>query len=140
MALTLTPETESRVLAAATRRNQAPATIIDAALEEYLRNEPAQDEAEQEAAYQEEQTRLRRLLLAATEEAKQVEPMPYVSPSEEATDGEQKRMRDLLASVQAQARLLPPVSPEQRATGAAPEEQAFGEIVAEKYRKQGFNV
>ena len=37
MALTLTPEIESRVLAAATRRNQAPEAIIDAALEEYLR-------------------------------------------------------------------------------------------------------
>ena len=60
--------------------------------------------------------------------------------AQEATDSEQKRMRDLLASVQAQARLLPSVSPEQTATGSSPEEQAFGEIVAEKYRKQGFNV
>ena len=81
MALTLTPEIESRVLAAATRRKQAPEAIIDAALEEYLRNEPEQDEAEQEAARQEEQDRLRRLLLVATEEAKLVEPMPYDSPA-----------------------------------------------------------
>ena len=33
MALTLTPETESRVLEAAARRNQAPEAVIDAALE-----------------------------------------------------------------------------------------------------------
>ncbi len=62
------------------------------------------------------------------------------APAEEADESEQKRMRDLLASVQAQARLLPPVPPEQRAAGASPEEQAFSEIVAEKFRKQGFNV
>ena len=105
MALTLTPEIESRVLAVATRRNQAPEAVIDAALEALLREEPTQDEAAQEV-----------------------------------NAGEQKRMRDLLASVQAQARLLPPVSPEQSATGSAPEEQAFGGIVAEKYRKQGFNI
>lgn len=60
--------------------------------------------------------------------------------AEEGDDGEQRRMRDLLASVQAQARLLPPVPPEQRTTGSSLEEKAFGEIVAEKYRKQGFNV
>ena len=105
MALTLTPEIESRVLAAATRRNQAPEAIIDAALEEYLRNEPAQDEADQEATRQEEQVRLRRLLLAATEEAKLVEPMPYDSPARTYY-----------------------------------RESEVGKIIAEKFRKQGFNI
>ncbi len=104
MALTLTPEIESRVLAVATRRNLAPEAVIDAALESLLRDDPPQDEA----------------------------------TAQETADGEQKRMRDLLAAVQAQAQLLPPVPPEQRASGSAPEEQAFGEIVAEKYRRQGF--
>ena len=76
---------------------------------------------------------------AALEMLLRNEPTPD-EPVEEGTDAEQKRMRDLLASVQAQARLLPPVSPEQRTTGSAPEEQAFGAIIAEKYRKQGFNI
>lgn len=105
MALTLTPNSESRVLAAARRRNQAPETIIDAALEEFLRNEPAQDEAAQEAAYQEEQTRLRRLILAATEAAKLVEPEPYDSPARTYY-----------------------------------RESEVGKIIAEKFRKQGFNI
>jgi len=81
MTITLAPETEARVLAAAARRNEAPEAIINAALGEYLHDESVQDEAAQEATYQEEQTRLRRLLLAATEEAKMVEPMPYDSPA-----------------------------------------------------------
>jgi len=105
MTLTLAPETESRVLAAATRRNQAPEAIIDAALEEYLRNEPAQDEAAQEAARQEEQARLRRLLLAATDEAKLVQPEPYDSPARTYY-----------------------------------RESEVGKIIAEKFRKQGFNI
>ncbi len=76
---------------------------------------------------------------AALEALWQKKPIPGEA-MEEAAETEQKRMRDLLASVQAQARLLPPVPPEQRTTGSAPEEQAFGEIVAEKFRRQGFNV
>ena len=96
-------------MAAATRRNQAPEAIVDAALEEYLRNEPAQDEAAQEAneeaAYQKEQARLRRLLLAATEEIKLVEPAPYDSPARTYY-----------------------------------RESEVGKIIAEKFRKQGFNV
>ncbi len=92
-------------MAAATRRNQAPEAIVDAALEEYLRNEPAQDEAAQEANYQKEQARLRRLLLAATEEIKLVEPAPYDSPARTYY-----------------------------------RESEVGKIIAEKFRKQGFNV
>jgi len=49
-------------------------------------------------------------------------------------------MRDLLASVQAQAHSLPASPAAQQATGSSAEERAFGGIVAEKYRKQGFNV
>ena len=105
MALTLTPETETRVLAEAARRNQPPEAIIDAALEALSRQEPTLN-----------------------------------APAEQTATAEEKRMRDLLAVVQAQSRLLPLVPPEQTETGSAPEEQAFGEIVAEKYRKQGFNV
>ena len=85
MALTLTPEIESRVLAEATRRNEAPDAVIDAALRALQRAEPVQaevaQEADEEAAYQGEQDRLRRLLLTATEEAKRVQPEPYDSPT-----------------------------------------------------------
>ena len=85
MTLTLAPETEARLQALAVQRNQAPEAVVDAALEMLARNEPRHDEtaqkADEEAAYQEEQARLRRLLLAATEGAKLVEPMPYDSPA-----------------------------------------------------------
>lgn len=109
MALTLTPEAETRVLAEAARRNQAPEAVIHAALEAYLRDEPARDEATQEAdeeaAYQEEQDRLRRLLIAATEEARLVQPMPYDS-----------------------------------AARTHYRQSAVGQIIADKFRKQGFNL
>lgn len=62
-------------------------------------------EANEEAAYQEEQARLRRLLLAATEDAKLVEPEPYDSPARTYY-----------------------------------RESEVGKIIAEKFRKQGFNV
>lgn len=75
---------------------------------------------------------------AALKRLLQDEPQPEAPAAKD--DSEQQRMRELLASVQAQARLLPPVPPEQRATASSPEEEAFGEIVAEKYRKQGFNI
>ena len=105
MALTLTPETETRVLAEATRRNQPPDAVIDAALQALSRQEPT-----------------------------------LKTPERQTADAEEKRMRDLLSAVQAQSRLLPPVPPEQTEIGAAPEEQAFGEIITEKFRKQGFNI
>ena len=85
MTLTLAPKTEARLQALATQRNESPEAVVDAALEMLARNEPMHDgaaqEADEETAYQEEQARLRRLLLAATEEAKLVEPMPYDSPA-----------------------------------------------------------
>jgi hypothetical protein len=105
MTLTLAPETEARVLAAAARRNETPEAIVDAAIQAHLRDELMQDEAAQEAAYQEEQARLRRLLLAATEEAKLVQPEPYDSPARTYY-----------------------------------RESEVGKIIAEKFRKQGFNV
>jgi len=84
MALTLTPETESRVLAAAARRNQAPEALIDAALTALLRDEPLQtapaEEADEESD-EERQTRLRRLMAAVLEEARTQEPEPYDSPA-----------------------------------------------------------
>ena len=49
MTLTLAPETEARLQALAARRNEAPEAAVDAALEMLARNEPAQDEAAQEA-------------------------------------------------------------------------------------------
>ena len=49
MTITLAPETGVRVLAAAARRNEAPEAVVDAALEAYLPDEPAQDEAVREA-------------------------------------------------------------------------------------------
>lgn len=105
MALTLTPEIETRVLAEATRRNQAPEAVIDAALKALSREAPTLD-----------------------------------APGRGTADGEEKRMRDLLAAVQAESRLLPPFPSEQTEAGSVPEEQAFGEIIAEKFRKQGFNL
>ena len=109
MTLTLTPETEARLQALVARRNEAPESVVNASLEMLARNEPVQDaaaqEADEEAAYQKEQDRLRRLLLAATEEAKLVEPMPYDSPA-----------RTYYREIE------------------------VGKIIAEKFRKQGFNV
>ena len=109
MALTLTPEIESRVLAEASRRNQAPDAVIDAALEALLRQAAPQDEmapeADEEAAYQEQQAHLHRLMAAAIEEAKTVTPEPYDSPARTYY-----------------------------------RESEYGKIIAEKFRKQGFNV
>ena len=83
MALTLTPETESRILAEAARRNQAPEAVIDAALEALLRDEPMPSALENaaEESNEEKQTRLRRLMTAVLEEARTQEPEPYDSPA-----------------------------------------------------------
>lgn len=109
MTLTLPPETEARLQVLAARRNQPPEAVVDAALEMLARNEPVQDEAAQEAdeeaAYQERQAHLHRLMAAALEEAKTVTPEPYDSPARTYY-----------------------------------RESEVGKIIAEKFRKQGFNV
>ena len=109
MTLTLAPETEARLQALAAQRNEAPEAVIDAALEMLSRNEPMHDEATQEAdeeaAYQERQAHLHRLMAAALEEAKTVTPEPYNSPARTSY-----------------------------------RESEVGKIIAEKFRKQGFNV
>lgn len=109
MTLILAPETEKRLQALATRRNQPPEAVVDAALDALLREEPTDEppvqETDAENAHQARQAHLRRLLLAATEEAKQVEPEPYDSPARTYY-----------------------------------RESEVGAIIAEKFRKQGFNV
>ena len=107
MALTLTPEIESRVLAEASRRNQAPDAVIDAALKALLRDDPVQDEAAQEADESEEdrQKRLHALMNDLLAKAHEIVPEPYDSPSRTYY-----------------------------------RESEFGKILAEKFRKQGFNV
>ncbi len=49
MILTLAPETEARLQALATRRNQAPEAVVDAALEELWQKEPMQDAPAEDA-------------------------------------------------------------------------------------------
>ena len=105
MTLTLAPETEARLRAAAAQKGLAPEEVIDILLRQdttqSVSNAPelpsAQDTLEQE--------RLQAVLL------------------------------DVIARAQAMAPEPCPPNPEQ-----AEEERLFGEIIAEKYRKQGFNL
>lgn len=109
MTLTLTPETEARLLALVAQRNEAPEVVVDVALDALWQNGTKQDEsaqeADEEAAYQERQAHLHRLMAAALEEAKTVTPEPYDSPARTYC-----------------------------------RESEVGKIIAEKFRKQGFNV
>ena len=85
MTLTLAPETEARLQALAAQRKEAPEAVADAALEMLARNEPAQDEATQEAdeeaAYQKEQARLHALMDDLLAKAHEIVPEPYASPA-----------------------------------------------------------
>lgn len=109
MTLTLAPKTEARLQALVAQRNEAPEAVIDAALEMLVQNESAQDEAAQEAdeeaAYQEEQTRLHALMDDLLAKAHEIVPEPYDSPARTYY-----------------------------------RESEVGKIIAEKFRKQGFNV
>lgn len=107
MTLTLAPETEARLLAAAAQKNLAPEEVIDAALEALLNSGPAPTKVTGLPAVQDtlEQARMRAALF------------------------------DVIAKAQARVSKPRPEKPEQ-----AEEERLFGEIVTEKYRRQGFNL
>ena len=98
MTLTLAPDTEARLLAAAAEKGLAPEEVIDALLRQDT-TEPVQDTPEQ--------ARLRAALFQVIAKAQALEPVPV--PVQERPD-------------------------------QAPEERMYGEIIAEKYRKQGFNL
>lgn len=106
MTLTLAPETEGRLRAAAAQHGLAPEEFIDVLLRQDL------TEAVPKAA-------------------------PELPPVQDTP--EQARLRAVLFDVVAKAQALvsksAPSVPEQ-----AEEERLFGEIIAEKYRKQGFNL
>lgn len=107
MTLTLAPETEARLLAAATERGLAPEEVIDALLR--------QDVSE----------------IAASAQASET---PNVQDTPEQT-GMRAALFDMIARAQALVS-----EPAQAKSSQAEEERLFGEIVTEKYRKQGFNL
>lgn len=107
MTLTLAPETEAQLLAAATEKGLAPEEVVDILLR--------QDATE----------------IAASAQAPKT-PVVQDTP-------EQARMQAALFDMIAKAQAL--VSePAQAKSDQAEEERLFGEIVTEKYRKQGFNL
>ena len=125
--MTLAPETEARLLAAAAEKGVAPEEVIDALLNQSLAHEHSAADAEQERL-QGVFERLHTEALALEPELLLVQDTP-----------EQARLRAAFFDVTAKAlALVPepyPLNPEQ-----AEEERLFGEIVAEKYRKQGFHL
>ncbi len=106
MTLTLAPETEARLQAAAARKGLAVEEVID--------------------------TLLRYDLAETSGEA--------MTESETVQDtAEQARLRTALFNVAAKAQALTPI-PSRPGSEQTEEERMFGEIIAEKYRKQGFNL
>ena len=127
MTLTLAPETEARLLAAAAEKGVALEEVIDILLNQSLDHEGSAADAEQERL-QDVFERLHTEALALEPELLLVQDTP-----------EQARLRAAFFDVTAKAlALVPepyPLNPEQ-----AEEERLFGEIVTEKYRKQGFHL
>ena len=107
MTLTLAPETEARLLAAAAQQGLAPEEVIDILL--------MQNATE----------------IAASAQA------PETSSAQDSP--EQARMRAALFDMIAKAQTLVP-EPAQANPDQAEEERLFGEIITEKYRKQGFSL
>ncbi len=97
MTLTLAPETEGRLRAAAAQHGLAPEEFIDVLLEQSDRNEVS------------------------------------------AADAEQERLQSVFERLHAKALALE-VKPAPERPDRAPEEVQVGEIIVEKYRKQGFNL
>ena len=97
MTLTLAPETEARLLAAAAQKGLAPEEVIDALLKEDNGTENS------------------------------------------AANAEQERLQSVFERLHSAALALE-VEPASPKTDRAPEEVQFGEIILEKYRKQGFNL
>ncbi len=130
MTLTLAPDTEARLLAAAAEKGLAPEEVIDALLRQDT-IEPIQDTPEEE--------QLRndfiewRLSKIVTDEAME---LTQASRREEQ---EQARLQDIFAQLQVDALALE-TEPAPVRHDHAPEEVMFGEIITEKYRKQGFNL
>ncbi len=102
MTLTLAPDTEARLLAAAAEKGLAPEEVID--------------------------TLLRRDIEETVQDTPEFQDTP-----------EQARLRAALFSVIAKAQALTP-QPRGEIREQADEERMFGEIITEKYRKQGFNL
>jgi hypothetical protein len=102
MTLTLAPDTEARLLAAAAEKGLAPEEVIDV----LLRHDATE----------------------LVQDALRFQDTP-----------EQARLRAALFSVIAKAQALTP-KPQSANREQADEERMFGEIITEKYRKQGFNL
>ena len=111
MTLTLPAETEVRLQTLAVQRNQAPEAVIDAALEALLREMPA-PETPSGSGFQEE---------PETEEECQT------------------RLHAVLAQLLAKAHEIVP-EPYDSPARTYYRETEFGKIVAEKFRKQGFDI
>jgi len=97
MTLTLAPDTEARLLAAAAEKGLAPEEVIDVLLKQNGKDNRPAGEAEQ--------ARLQKIFTQLQADALALETKPA------------------------------PVRPDR-----APEEVMYGEIITEKYRKQGFNL
>lgn len=126
MTLTLAPETEARLRAAA-QKGLAPEEVIDALLKQNDGTEPSAANAEQDRL-QGVFDRLHAETLALEPELLSVQDTP-----------EQARMRAALFDMTAKALALVP-EPYQLNSEQAEEERLFGAIITEKYRKQGFNL
>lgn len=122
MTFTLAPETEARLQAAAAKRGLAPEEVINVLLKQYDDTEGSELKAEQNW--------FQRALDGVDAEA-------LVSAVQDTP--EQARLRAALFDMVERAQAL--MSEPYRANlEQTEEERRFGEVVTEKYRKQGFNL
>lgn len=125
--MTLAPETEGRLRAAAAQRGLAPEEFIDVLLKQSGHTELSAADAEQERL-QGVFERLHAKALALETELPLVQDTP-----------EQARLRTAFFDMTAKALALVP-EPYPLNAEQAEEERLVGEIITEKYRKQGFNL
>ena len=129
MTLTLAPETEARLQAAAAQRGLSAEEVIDVLLDQNGGTELSAADAEQE--------RLQNVFDRLHAEVLALEIEPKLPPIQDTP--EQARLRAAFFDTVAKAQTLVP-EPYQPNPEQTEEERLFGEIIAEKYRKQGFNL
>lgn len=112
MTLTLTPETEARLLSVAARRNQTPEVVVDTAIEQLWQQGPPHGEV-----------------------------VPDAGPRErdESEQDRQERLHALMDELIAKAHATVP-EPDDSPARTYYRASKVGRIIAAKYRKQGFNV